>query len=1057
MNKLLQRVGTLCLLLCCVVLAKAQDVTALWDFQYVNPTTLTSEANLQGATGTVSSTVDGVVMTVDATSGKLKQRDSDAQFNAGTILKVPVKSTRDTVTVVSYPGYHNYTIGGTAADADSVSHKATTTEVAQGYVEVVGTGSSYLYRIRATFVSAIQEKALYSTTFTEWGAYETKATTAETTVSWQTKYSHETLTFSIYNTQIGASNFNTGKFPTWEGGMLMAAKSSDPYIITSALASITKVHFIHGATGGNRGWKLEAKGDGDADWVVISNSVANPSSGCEVTVDVNRTNCQLRFTNLTTNQNAYLFQLDIYGNVDMSKTPALGTFSYNGTTYQAADIFSEDANGDMTATIEVFNDVQLPSESSPVTDLTFDNGELSGAVTYETTTEGVVVTMNVTANNSTVAYKATFIHKPYYTLTYYNTDGKVLEATQKVEKDRAITTLRNSDGVTVADGCAFRGWFVSADGGQKYNVADLVTEDLSLYAVATEIEVESTTKSYTYDLTSPYFYDEDHEAFNATNGAWHDKQHGWAFSEGGKIDLLVGGRAYIALTLCQYSASSNITLTDASGAEVASINAKGSKDAEVKILEYTGEAGTITLNVPNGVYIHKVILANAAEYPIEKNEQGWYVVSPGNGGHLLTTLMMANANASSTERTYIFVPDGTYDLGSEVLTPISGNNISLIGQSMENTIIVNEAPTEGIGVSATFLITGQNTYLQDLTLKNAYDYYQPGFAGRAVVIQDKGSRTICKNVRMLSYQDTYYSNANSQFYFETSDIHGTVDFICGGGDVFFNKCTLTVEPRTAAGTGECTITAPYTDSSNKFGYVFDGCTIDCKAEKFNYGRAWGGVPRCAYLNTTLLQPSKLNNNRWTAGGMNVAADKFVEYNTMDSEGAVISPDTWVMTFTKDKTSNKIETILTAEQAAEYALDKVFTNWTPADYAAQVATDKLVADGNTFTWTAVEGATTYAVFKNGVYVGMTSTPSYTFTDGEAADYTVRTANSRGGFGDSVSTNGITGISNTTAGKADVISTTYYNAVGARVSGATKGLLIKVDMTKDGKRTATKILN
>ena len=113
---------------------------------------------------------------------------------------------------------------------------------------------------------------------------------------------------------------------------------------------------------------------------------------------------------------------------------------------------------------------------------------------------------------------------------------------------------------------------------------------------------------------------------------------------------------------------------------------------------------------------------------------------------------------------------------------------------MDNTIIVNEAEQEGIGVSATFLITGENTYLQDLTLKNAYDYYKPGFAGRAVVIQDKGKHTVCKNVRMLSYQDTYYSNSNSNFYFENSDIHGTVDFICGEGDVFFNNCTLTVEP-----------------------------------------------------------------------------------------------------------------------------------------------------------------------------------------------------------------------------------------------------------------------
>lgn len=1051
MSKQLQRLGTLCLLICCALFAKAQDVTAQWNFKNDVPSGIQAATNYQGTTADIASDVDGVTMHVDATNGKLYCIGRDnAQFNSGTILQVPVKSTRDIVTVENHPNYTAYTIGGVAVTADKTEHKATTAEVAQGYVEIVSTGTVYLYSVQVTFVSAIQEKALYSTTFTEWGDYETSAKTSVTTVSWKTKYSHETLSFDIYNTQIGASNFNTGKFPNWDGGMLMAAKSADPYILTSALASITKVHFIHGATGSNRGWKLEAKGDGDDDWVVISNTVATTASGTEVTVDVNRTNCQLRFTNLNSSQNAYLFQLDIYGNVDMSKTPALGSFAYNGTTYQAADIFEETEENVQTATIEIFNADELPSESNPVTDLVFDNGELGSAVTYETTTEGVVVTIKAAANGDTVSYKATFIHKPYYTLTYYNTDGTVLEATQKVEKDRAIETLRSSDGVTVADGKAYRGWFVSADGGRKYTTTDIVTSDISLYAVATDIEVESTTASYTYDLTSQYFYDEDHEAFNATNGTWHDTQHGWVFGQNAKIDLLVGGRAYIALTLCRYSADSQITLTDAQGVNVDSTNAKVSSDAQTAVLEYTGEAGTITLNVPNGVYIHKVILSNAAEYPIEKNDQGWYVVSPNNGGHLLTTLLVANANASSTERTYIFVPNGTYDLGNAVLTPISGNNISLIGQSIDSTIIFNTAPTEGIGVSATFLITGQNTYIQDMTLKNAYPYN--GSTGRAVVIQDKGQRTICKNVRMLSYQDTYYSNSNSQFYFETSDIHGMVDFICGGGDVFFNKCTLTVEERN----GECYLTAPYTDSSNKFGYVFDGCTVDCKATKFDYGRAWGGDARCAFLNTTLLQPDRLVSTRWNVNGMNVVAKNFFEYNTMNSEGTVISPDTHIVTFKKDKTTNTYETILTAEQAAGFAIDSVFTNWTPDDYAAQVSTDKLTANGNTLSWTAVEGATTYAIFKNGVYVGMTSTPSYTFTDGTATDYTVRTGNAHGGLGDSVDVNGTTGVENAAADSTDAVSTVYYNAQGTRVNATAKGLLIKVETAKDGKRTATKII-
>ena len=114
--------------------AKAGDVTAVWDFKNDLPAGINTVTAFEKSSGEVQSTVEGITMFVDATNGKLKGRGTDAQFNNGTIIRVPVKSTSDIVTVVSYPNYHNYNVGGTAADADEVNHKATTAEVAQGYV-----------------------------------------------------------------------------------------------------------------------------------------------------------------------------------------------------------------------------------------------------------------------------------------------------------------------------------------------------------------------------------------------------------------------------------------------------------------------------------------------------------------------------------------------------------------------------------------------------------------------------------------------------------------------------------------------------------------------------------------------------------------------------------------------------------------------------------------------------------------------------------------------------------------------------------------------------------
>lgn len=906
--------------------------------------------------------------------------------------------------------------------------------------------------------SAFSTKELYSTDFSTWGAYEQKADeTNVTNVEWKTKYSHENLTFSIFNTQIGATNFNTGKFPDWTGGMLMCAKSDNPYVETSALASVTKVHFRHGATGGNRGWKLLAKGDGDADWVVVSSSVANPAQGCDVDVDVNKTNCKLRFENITTNQNAYLLELAIYGLVDLSKTPALGKITVNGKDYQTADICSEDNDGNMAATIEISKkEKMVDKDGNPIVFGTPDNGEIKSVEYNKVDDQSTLVTAVVAAGNQTLTYKFTVAFKPDYTLTYYNTDGSVLEATQQVEKDSPIATLRNNDGVIVADGKAFRGWFVEADGGRKYTTDDIVTGPTSLYAVATDIEVASDVNRYTYTLTDPYFYAEDHEGFRPTGGAFHDKQHGWSFGADDKIDIISGRHSLIFVTGCKYSNASTIKLMKGE-TEVGSITLDKKSDGVMQSIEYTGEAGTLTLVADGGMYIHKLIVANLGDASTEKNELGYYVCEAGNAGNFLTMLDLANANSSATERTCIFLPNGVYDLGKTVLTTVSGNNISIIGQSMGKTIIKNapDVKNEGIGTTATIYVTGKNLYMQDLTLENGLDYYSSGSAGRAVCLQDKGDGTICKNVKMLSYQDTYYSNNNNgKFYWEDSEIHGTVDFLCGGGDVYYNRCKFVVEKRQADGKGGCTIAAPYTDGS-KWGYVMNECVVDNYAENFNYGRAWGGTPRLAYLNTTLLQPEKIIKDRFTVGGMNVPADKFVEYNTMDASGKVVSPASNVLKFTKDKKVNEMETILTAEQAAEYALDKVFPTWTPAEYTKQVGLGLLATDGNNITWTAAEGAKAYAVFYKMQYVGMTAATSWPIAAGEKADdFVVRPANAMGGFGGGSTTT--TGVNSLKVNAENVVSTMFYDLQGASVDGSQRGVLLMVQKMTDGSTRTVKIV-
>lgn len=382
------------------------------------------------------------------------------------------------------------------------------------------------------------------------------------------------------------------------------------------------------------------------------------------------------------------------------------------------------------------------------------------------------------------------------------------------------------------------------------------------------------------------------------------------------------------------------------------------------------------------------------------------VVEPGSVTGLYQALELANSK-NSDERFCIFLPNGTYDMGSKALTQIAANNISIVGQSTDKTIIVNKPLKEGIGITATFLINKgvSGTYFQDLTLKNAIDYYgglaKGEAAGRAVCLQDKGTNTICKNVKMLSYQDTYYSNNSSgNYYFETSEIHGTVDFICGGGQAYFNKCLIYVEGRKADGSGTCTITAPSTGNT-KYGYVFNECTIDNHTEKFNLGRAWNDNPKCAWLNTTInMGHGTIIDTRYNTKGMNIAAKEFYEYNSVDGQGKRISPDSNILTFTHDKGDNAdFETILTDRQAADFALEKVFTSWKPNEEAAQTSIASATISNSVISWTAAENATMYAIFKGDTLIGITAETSYPVSQA-SNDYTVRAANTMGGFGKAV---------------------------------------------------------
>lgn len=657
----------------------------------------------------------------------------------------------------------------------------------------------------------------------------------------------------------------------------------------------------------------------------------------------------------------------------------------------------------------------------------FDNNG-AGVITYFYVGEPTTLTFS---NISYLSYfKAEATEVSEATITYKDQNGNVLGKKIVYEGDPVGEIPFTEADLTIPEGEKFRGWVYASK--IKVKPTDIVNGSLSINASVTPIETAPTTGTIqTYDLTQAIFYPEDHENFEVSEGAAYYNNHGWNFPAGSSFSVNVTEKAQIILTLCQYGNGTTIKVTDPNGTVVKEdIPAKAETDGATTALNYEGSAGMLTFEFAEQTYLHKVAVYNVSEF-LEKDETtGYYIVPQGDAA----SLVLALNNAATEPDSKIFLQNGTYDFGEAVLTGIGGTNVSLIGQSMEKVIIKNAPPVtmEGLGKADLFLNTGTGLYIQDLTLQNDLDYYGAGSAGRAPTLHDKGTKTINKNVRHLSYQDTYYSHkTGGLYYFEGGEMHGTVDYLCGDGRVFFEGMKIVNEKRSSA-----------TISANSELYVFNNCVVENNADAYNFGRAWSNEPICVYLNTTLLDPAKLEKSRWNPKGINVDYKIAGEYGTKNAEGVDITPEKNEVTFQKANTT--LNTILTAEQAATYTIDYVLGEWakTAKEEATQLEAPNAEYKNGVVTITPADnGAIAYLIEKDGNFVAITKDFTYNIEiNAETEMLTVRAANKRGGFGEPKQVAGTATSIKAINAAMERGEQVIYNIAGQRVNKATKGVYI-----------------
>jgi len=320
-------------------------------------------------------------------------------------------------------------------------------------------------------------------------------------------------------------------------------------------------------------------------------------------------------------------------------------------------------------------------------------------------------------------------------------------------------------------------------------------------------------------------------------------------------------------------------------------------------------------------------------------------------GNIREALDVANGRKDTLNRFVIFVEKGVHVSPTQGFTTggdgkkypdprlrLRSPRVSIIGEDRDQTIITNccplptwdngfgqANPLEGIGNGDVLILEKEahDCYFQDITIKSG----MMDKTGRNIALHDRSTHTICNNVCLWGYQDTYVSNnQHGVFYFKGGIIRGRTDYICGKGDVLFDHVTF---QQCATGGYICAPSVPL-----EYGYVMYHCYIKCETPDVTYymGRPWGpNTPTALWLHTTVdketITQDKRGYNGWADMGSKGWPARFAEYDTRLSDGTVLNLEGRRNSYTdKDGNLHPNNPILTKEEAEAITPEKVLHQW-----------------------------------------------------------------------------------------------------------------------------------
>lgn len=287
------------------------------------------------------------------------------------------------------------------------------------------------------------------------------------------------------------------------------------------------------------------------------------------------------------------------------------------------------------------------------------------------------------------------------------------------------------------------------------------------------------------------------------------------------------------------------------------------------------------------------------------------VAADGSGDFKTVQAAIDAAPGNAAKRTVIFVKRGTY--AELIVVPAGKKNITLRGEDRHASII---AAANNAKLSPQrrelFSEEADGFVLENLTLHNTTPYH----GSQAETIRVHADRVVLRGCDFKSFQDTL--RLDGRVFVEDCYVEGDVDFVWGGGTVYFSRCELKalhdgylVQSRNGA---------------DKAGYIFVDCRLTGAPDIARYVLARidpGRFPASHVAFIHCAMDKHILPVGWTFDGPGSAAPKehirFEEFQSTDLAGKPLDVSQRIAGARQ----------LTATEAArERDLVSVFSGWNP---------------------------------------------------------------------------------------------------------------------------------